>query len=235
MPSFQELNRLAAAYHEAGHAVMSWRGGLEVCERGIEANDSEQCCHVRPHLYPDYLGVLEEEFSKNETAHSQFLRQIRADVATHLGGPVAERIYLYRGAGLRSVKFNDLPEPKNYAEWVSDAELNYELGEGWDDVSSACRVLYKLQDPLRLRPEVKRVSRLLRYPRTWAAVEALAQPLYQTGSLSMDEANAILESAAPPQERIWGFGLRALRSRAKRRTPRTADRCGRDSLGTVVL
>ena len=78
-PSFQELNLLAAAYHEAGHAVMSWRGGLEVCERGIEANDSEQCAHVGPHLLPHSLGLLEERFSKDETAHAQFLRQVRAD------------------------------------------------------------------------------------------------------------------------------------------------------------
>ena len=118
-----------------------------------------------------------------------------------LGGFVAERIFWYRNDVYLGVR--ELPEPEEYAGAVFEAEHQFlDPRAAWDDISSACRILSQLPHPPRLRTEAQRVSRLLRYSRTWSAVKALALPLAQS-FLSQDEANAILEEADPPTENVF--------------------------------
>ena len=148
------------------------------------------------------VGMLLEGLHPDDPMPGITLKQIRADVATSLAGPIAERIFWYRN-GVNDDLLTELPEPKEYANWVFEAKSDFDPDEPWPDIPSACRLLCQLPDSPRLRLEAQRVSQLLRYPRTCLAVEALALPLKRKGFLSMDEANAILEKATPPTDFIF--------------------------------
>ena len=113
-----------------------------------------------------------------------------------MGGPIAERIFCHRNGFHRRPL--ELAEPNEYFALVWETEQEYAPDEAWPDEEAACRALRELDDPPRLRLEARRVSRLLRYPKTWSAVEALAHPLADAGRLSMEEANSILEKMAAP-------------------------------------
>ena len=195
-----ELHLLGAAHHEAGHAVMGWRYGEWVRERGIVVHsDHLGEAHVRCKVWPgtgDATRAMGDPDDRS-LAMDALRWCVEADVRICLGGPIAEKIFLHRN-GIHLLPL-ELPEPDEYSTWVENAsESNDEWNEPWNDTQVACRALCELADPPRLRLEARRVSRLLRYPKTWSAVEALALPLAKTGFLSDDEAYEILQSAASP-------------------------------------
>ena len=194
-----ELHLLAAAHHEAGHAVMGWRYFEFVRERGIIVHtDNSGNAHIGSKVWPgegDAMRAVSDPDHRS-LAMDALRWRVEADVSVSLGGPIAEKIFGYRnGIYLRPL---ELPEPDEYSDVVANAESDYEVDEPWGDEEGACRALCELANPPRLRMETRRVSRLLRYPKTWSAVEALALPLAKTRFLSDEEANEILRKAAPP-------------------------------------
>ena len=131
----------------------------------------------------------------------------RQEAEINLAGPQAERRF-WRQVGRR---VSPLKIDSDTVEMLRDDLTWWEPSDGPRcDEMDAVRVLDEVVStedvPATLRDVRGRVTRLLRHPRTWAAVEAVAEELLTHRSLDGDTVDAIIGKVSPPR---WRFEVPA--------------------------
>jgi len=156
------------AYHEAGHAVVYYLYGIQVFRVSIEA-----------HPYNDELeaaGIVEHEgmqgFDVDRFDEDWEVRnRVEGLIAGCYGGPVA--------ADLKGMGGTDNTADSFHA-------MRRALDARKDDPIAADALLRKCLDNVR---------QLLRAPKHWAAVEALAHRLLEVSTLTGEEAGQVIRRA----------------------------------------
>ena len=191
------------AIHEAGHAVFCWRYGYLMsnrCGDGVLIDgEFSGMVHMQSQIY----SGIGEQLPRNRERWRRVYAEAMAEAEISFAGPQAERRYLrLRGRPIRPLMLKSALDDQWWG--LEEAE---ESGETLGDTASAIRVLSEfvqheeLLAALRLSRD--RVTRLLRHPQTWTAVEAVADGLLAHGHLDSEQTEAIIESVSPPQERPW--------------------------------
>jgi hypothetical protein len=161
----------ATAYHEAGHAVVGYRFGKRIRERGISI-DRDLPGEGHTHLRQEFLFPLSQ--ISNEMLARYTERRLRAECMEMLAGYASEAREM-RVRGLHG-------------------------GIDWDDAISLVRQVRGISEvgaQMVLQSKfLPAVRRLLRVPAVWIAVETLAQALLDRGVIAPDEAQMMLERRA---------------------------------------
>lgn len=182
------VRRWVVAYHEAGHAVIAFRHGAEIINPGIRAGLGGDTFHknIRFPMDLDLSGLPQD---LRPTARLVMIQRLLADVEILLAGHVADRRFIVSFA-LRSGNLHDI------------------LVAGYEQDHRKVVVAFKqlglsdeMHEPMRRCCE-ERVARLLRYAKTWRAVEALVNAVRRNRwRLSASKANETLVRVRPPRER----------------------------------
>ena len=172
----------ATAFHEAGHAVVGYRFGKWIRDRGISI-DRDRPGDGHSHTRGGTLFPLSQAIND---CHARYLRkQLRVECMEHLAGYAAEarvmRIRGLLGAG---------------EDWENSIRLVEYVEECHED-DAEIKVLEEF---------VPAVRRLLRNPTIWKTVSMLAEALIARGAISSEEAQALLEKSDvhPVPLTYWG-------------------------------
>ena len=204
----------AAAYHEAGHAVIAWRHRRFVGERGLSIESGGfGHAHVRRIVLPGEGDA--SKASGDERIWKAYCLRVTAHVEVYQAGRLAEHLHHGEGAGrytANSVK-DAIYGSESYGlvDKLNDNEEVDDLDSVLDALIEVRRVEtghYRLSDADRewivrefLRIQ-KRLVLILRRQRTWRAIESVAKPLLERHRLGWEEVDSILEAAHPPQVSI---------------------------------
>ncbi len=203
----------AAAYHEAGHAVIAWRHRQIVRERGVTIDPSGAGhTHVRSIVSPGEGTAVKA--NGDVRLWKAYCRQVAAQVEIVQAGWLAEHLHHGMG-GLHTA--NDVENVIADVEWYGRA-AQVEANEEIDDLEFAVDTLieayrtetgrYELTDAdakeiTRTYLQIqRRLFGILRRPRTWGAIEAVAEGLLERYRLDMEEIYSVIEAARPPRAPI---------------------------------
>jgi hypothetical protein len=217
-PEFQ-----AAAYYEAARAVMAYRYGSWVGDRGIRCSERKVERFARQAWGELRPGLRESGYPPKELA-----RIALHEASIGLAGTMAEVIYRRRRGERERLRPWEERVEEFEVTWdeIEMAAVSWEQAkkeaDAWGEVDFehdpryfmtvtltddwgvwlSLSLLYDADDVRRLIPALaRRISRLLRYEKTWKAVETLAEALIAAkGRLAAKQANQILERIRPPQE-----------------------------------
>jgi hypothetical protein len=218
----RHLEFQAAAYYEAARAVMAYRYGSWVGDQGIRCSQRKVERFARQAWRELRPGLRESGYPPKELA-----RIALHEASTALAGTVAEVIFRRRrGERERLRPWDRVEEFEVTWDEIEMAAVSWEQAkreaDAWGEVEFehdpryfmtvtltddwgvwlSLSLLYDAENVRLLIPALaRRINRLLRYPKTWKAVETLAEALITArGRLSAKEANQILERIRPPQE-----------------------------------
>ncbi len=164
-----EMQRMAAAYHEAGHAVIAYQVGCWVNPDGVEIDRRQ------------YTGLCCREYDHNEWRR----------VWTALAGWLSEYCWHGRG-GFHSDM--DLEYCINEARLDEDETMG---GEG-DDIEVFSAILESHSDSTDetliaiYRKYEKEVWETLADDRVWSAITEVAEALFKKGALTASEVEALM-------------------------------------------
>jgi hypothetical protein len=174
----ERLSIVSLAHHEAGHAVFCWRNGFSLGRFGVSMNPHDRvglCTQGRFVGWQEHAPVC-EYFRDNcqfNHIHLEFL----------ISGPAAEDRFL------RSIS---RPIRAFRNSWADYDAARHIVEKEWFDA-----------DPdKRLREEYCRVTRLLGYPSTWRAVEAVAKGLLKYHYMNCERTFSIIDRVNPPKRRV---------------------------------
>lgn len=180
------------AHHEAAHCVIAARYGLKVTVGGITIiPDSVRLgnSHLEtPVIRPDSAyASIEGELRYRQLGERNFYAE--ADNCVNLAGPVAEAYYMELN-GISGWEFNQKNGKCKLPGWDGDVpriEATMRTLEGPGD---------KSLDVHHLRAKV---LPMVKEPRTWKAIEALAALVLEKQHVEKDEANDFLKAQDFPR------------------------------------
>ena len=203
----------AAAYHEAGHAVIAWRHGVVVRGDGVSIDPETYLgyCRFRSMVYPGEAVVCKRDGGRHWRS---YLWRVNGEVAIDQAGQLAEQAH--HGLGTPHSEIEVLDELATWASYgFAFGELLKDEGH-MADLPSAVFWLAEAQraqvgtDRLTDSDErliarqylsiQRRLCRILRRPRTWRAIEAMADRLVESHHIDGDEAFNIVEGCRVPTE-----------------------------------
>ena len=203
----------AAAYHEAGHAVIGWRHRQFVRERGLSIDRIGMGhAHVRRIVFPGEGDAMKA--TGDERLWKAYCLRVTAHVEVYQAGRLAEHLHhgvggRYTANGVEDATYES--ESYGLVDRLNDNEEVDDLDSALDALIEVRRVEtghYRLSDADRewivrefLRIQ-KRLVLILRRQRTWRAIESVAKPLLERHRLGWEEVDSILEAAHPPQVSI---------------------------------
>ncbi len=226
LPFSREEQHLSSAWHESAHAVFCWRYEYWMSSRlgdGVSIGGGGGIVHFQGEALRmaslNYPPGMEDPF-RLESLEIRVQREAEISFA----GYQAERKY-WRSVG-RDIPPQDIAEELEDMEgegvnWRWDFEPWQRFWEDWGEPAGdlpQAAYLLSLVTPREgllgaLRASRDRVTRLLRHPRTWAAVEAVAQALIDHRHLSSERVETIIAEVNPPR---WAWFPPDLRRRLKR-------------------
>jgi len=164
---------ISSAYHEAGHAVFVWRWRDHYFDHfGITLNPQNQVGLCTQNWMRDKESKTIEDLSLYSQADINFL----------LAGVAAEN-RLFSFYSMKPSKIKNYWADYDWAIWL--AKLIYGIQESEaEDI---------------LRKTYRNVSKVLRHPKTWAAVEAIAEALLIYNYLDNKTAYEIISRINPPR------------------------------------
>ena len=179
IPDNDRVSIISLAHHEAGHAIFCWRNDFSLGRFGVSMN---------PH---DRIGLCTQQWIMEKTKHAHLYETLRpeeefvyTDLEFLISGPAAQDRYL------KSIS----KPPCGFGSSRTDYDAaKYIVEKKWRTFNS----------DKRLREEYRRVSRLLDHPRTWKAVEEVANALLKFQYLNNEQVVAIIEKIEPPKRKSF--------------------------------
>lgn len=175
----------AAAYHEAGHAVIGWRRHNWIRERGVSIDlqtPGNGSTHIRAQVVPEFVTAYGKDPDSLEMCCQ--VATVEDEVAGLLAGPMAEMRYLGQRMGSAVL----VSAPGGYPDLDRARALLNALVPG-----DSHWYVWMLQEE---------VKRMLREPRTWRAISIMARHLAVSGHVSAEEADRIIARYRVPRSRF---------------------------------
>lgn len=191
-----EVTHRAVAFHEAGHVVFAWRHGVMLRGPVTILRSGSNLGHtpLDRQTWPGCGALVREHTGEGaEVVRAAFERNVKEDLEICLAGPLAEK----RHRRLRTPPGSLwLPGGSGDREMIDAVIQEVAAAEDWPKAGDA----HHSRAGLLVGLTAVRVSRLLRYPRTWAAVEVIADALAKGRTLEPEEADALLQHLDPPTD-----------------------------------
>lgn len=212
-----DKERLATAYHEAGHGVMAWLCGFPIQYLRLgDVPREEYISAGQTMLVSQMVAITDAEFEqlKRGGISPELRAKVEGWLMVYASGVLAEARFTGRGKDLES-QFDDLRRMRQLCLLLGTGEVLHELQSG---AAHLAALLSQSDDNEAVGREIARQAEqrgehrfqevgfkaraILYEPTNWKAVTAVAESLCRRGYLTGKQIDRIIRSAAPGARRL---------------------------------